>query len=833
MENKRSDLGFLGLEFQYRLAHHFMDDKKFFRDMDDIVDNNMFTEVNLKRFIGGLKEYYVKYECVPSYDALGFYLKTNTKTDQEIEFIDATIEKVKNTNPEGSSLIKEKACNFFKQQNMVKVLNRMTELIKIGDIDRYHELEELIRTALATGTKDEIGVRLRDNLGEVLSEDYRSVIPTGIEELDKFLEGGIGKEELGMVIGGSGFGKALSVNELVCTSNGFKKMGDLLITDKVIGRDGKQHNILGIFPQGERDIYTVKFSDGVTCDCDMEHLWNVNSREQRRKRRKINGVEYRIPDNSFKTMSLKEIYGKINEKNKTKLFKGNFKIPMTEPVYFDEVIIPELLHPYFMGIFIGDGNFSGLNITTVEKEIIDEISKITKITSIGEDKRRKNVKTIRLSSDLKLDLFKYFTLKEKSIDKFIPTDYLYNSVKNRIELLNGLMDSDGTCHKNGCSCFNAKSKQLADDVKTLVFSLGGYAKVREKKSSYFNKKYNKKIDCGIQYEVTITLCNPNIPIFKLKRKQDRVVYRNKYKNNRYFESITYKGREEAICIKVDSEDELFLTRDFIVTHNTTMSVAISSHAAYNGFKVVQIFFEDKEKQVQRKHISRITEIEARNLSKPENIEHVKDVMSYTDAYDENLILKKFNTGEVSPLKIKTYLKRLINTGFIPDMVIVDYFECLVPSKSIKDQWEGEAHMMRQLESMASELNIGLWVMTQGNRESMNGDLITLGKASGSFKKIQISHMVVTISRGPEDITNNIATLALLKNRAGQTSPPIEDVTFNNGTCIINTDNATTYNDLNEFKKAEQEREKATTRGLLKDRKEKNKVNSSQELDEPF
>lgn len=473
MEDKRSDLGFLGVDFQYRLAHHFMDDKKFFRDVSEIVDNNMFTDPNLKKFVGALRDYYRKYEHVPSYELIEIELVSSTKTDQEREFVLSTIDKIKNTTSEGSDGIKDQACKFFKQQNMVVVYNKMGEIIKAGDINRYWELEELIRNAIATGARDEMGIYIKDNLGEVLSDEHRKIIPTGIGMLDKYLEGGIGKGELGLVIGGSGFGK------------------------------------------------------------------------------------------------------------------------------------------------------------------------------------------------------------------------------------------------------------------------------------------------------------------------------------------------------------------------TTLSVAIANYAAYSGYKVVQIFFEDKEIQIQRKHIARMTNIESRNLSKSENIETVKNIISRESVYDKNLILKKFNTGETSPLKIKTYLKRLMNTGFIPDLVVLDYFECLVPSKMIKDQWEGEAHMMRQLESMGADLNVGLWVMTQGSRETMNGDLITLGKGGGSFKKIQISHIVATISRSPDDITNNKATLALLKNRAGQTSPPIEDVEFNNGTCIISTDRCVGYENMDSYKQAELEKDKYLVRDLLKSKKERDARGTVKNDDMPF
>ena len=154
------------------------------------------------------------------------------------------------------------------------------------------------------------------------------------------------------------------------------------------------------------------------------------------------------------------------------------------------------------------------------------------------------------------------------------------------------------------------------------------------------------------------------------------------------------------------------------------------------------------------------------------------------------------------------------------MVIVDYFECLVPSKAMKDQWEAEARMMRELESTASEFDIAMWVATQGNRESMNGELVTLAKAGGSFKKIQIAHIVLTISRTPEDITNNIATLAVLKNRAGQTSLPIENVYFNNGTCTIDTSKANVFNSHDEYTASEEEKSADLMRELMEKRKKR-------------
>lgn len=823
MELKRGNLGYLGIEFQYRLAHHFMDDKKFFGDVYDIIDNNMFTDPNLKRFVGSLMEYYKEYDYVPSYQQIEIRLRSQSKSDQDVEYILSSIEKIQETTCEGSDEIKMLAQKFFRQQNFVKFNNKITELLKSGDIDRFDELEELWQKALCAGNREEIGIKLRDNLGDVLSEDYRSVIPTGIDGIDEALEGGIGKGELGVIIGPSSFGKSLSINELVCTPNGFVRNGDLEVGDYVIGQNGLPTKVIGVFPQGKRDMYTVTFSDGVKCDCDLEHLWNVNSAYQRCGKKYIKGKsknrddKYYEPDNSFKTLSLREILNKGLYRNWGGKHIHNFKVPMPEPVHFSEIKIPELLPPYLIGAFIGDGCFSRLSITSIDQEIIDNICNLTDVVSIIDDDRNNELKKIQLSYKLRNDLNKYFSLNEKSGDKFIPRDYLYNSIENRIKLLNGLMDTDGTCQKNGCSCYNTKSIQLAKDVRTLVLSLGGFASLREKKASYFNEKYNKLIDCGIQYEVTISLCDSNIPIFNLSRKQNRVIYRTKNSGLRFIESVEYKENIEAQCIKVDAEDELYLTRDFIVTHNTSLTTSIANYAASQGYKVAQIVFEDKEKQIQRKHIGKITGIESRVLSKPENIEHVKEVMSTCDIFDNNLRIKKFNTGEISPTQIRNYVKRLINTGFKPDMVIVDYFECLVPSKNFKDQWAGEGHTMRQLESIASDLDIGLWVPTQGTKDSLNSEIVTMDKAGGSFKKIQIAHIVISIARAIEDIENNIATIAILKNRSGKSGRVMEGIYFNNGTCIINTDKAKTLDGMVEYNADKEQKQKDLTKDLLKKR----------------
>lgn len=220
-----------------------------------------------------------------------------------------------------------------------------------------------------------------------------------------------------------------------------------------------------------------------------------------------------------------------------------------------------------------------------------------------------------------------------------------------------------------------------------------------------------------------------------------------------------------------------------------------------GFKVLQIVFEDRIKQIQRKHISKITQTEACNLSKEEYIDTVKEILNnYSDKemVQENLRIVRLPSGEKSiEFIINNIIKKKIDNGFRPDLVIIDYFECIkISGSSTLSKWDRESLIMRKIESAANELNIAFWIPVQGNKESISTDLVTMDNGGGSIGKIQIAHIIMSITRSMEDISNNIATIAILKNRAGSSGEVIRDVTFNNGTCTISTENSTDGNVVN-------------------------------------
>lgn len=442
-----------------------------------------------------------------------------------------------------------------------------------------------------------------------------------------------------------------------------------------------------------------------------------------------------------KVLSLDEILEKG-------LYKGNepmFSIPLTAPVDFYPNNIQ--IKPYEMGLYLAN----------------------------EEDRVIKNIGEFKATG--------------------IRYEYLYNILSVRISLLNGMMDGGGYVDEEGRTWFTTRHKELLNDFDLLVNSLGGI-------TSY------EKDDNDI-YKVLVKIYSTDIKIFGREEEQNKVIYPSKEECRRYIISVSPYSICDGQCIMVDSESHLYLTDYFIVTHNTSMTTAIAGHAAANGKKVLQIVFEDRIKQIQRKHLARITDIEAKDLSKPDYVEFVKNQLShYKEDYPElikNLRIKRFPSGEKTAWDIERYIKKQINNGFRPDLVIVDYFECLEHKgdANTQSEWEKEGKTMRKFEAMAGEMDMAFWIPLQGTKDSVNAELVTMDKAGGSFKKIQVAHVVMSIARTIEDIEDNKATIAILKNRAGKAGKVFDGIEFNNGTCRISCDNVSVVDSLSQWDKDKQ------------------------------
>ena len=357
-----------------------------------------------------------------------------------------------------------------------------------------------------------------------------------------------------------GFGKMEAVSSLIPTPSGYKRMGDIKVGDKVFGSDGKEHNVIGVFPHKNKPIYKVTFTDDSFCRCGMEHLWIVRTQNDVRRNK------------GWKVKSLEEIVKSGLEWRNSNVHSYKYEIPVAEPIRYNTV--EHIIHPYILGICIGDGNMcnGGINISIPDSEI-ETSAKIKTLLkenyTLSENRsascpRYRIIKSDGTRKNEYIREIKRLNLNVNGNDKFIPDEYKIDSISNRIELLRGLMDSDGSISKTKNHIhFYTNSEKLANDVAELVTSLGGIGRVR-----HYEREKNGTLTT--EYVVFIQIkINP----FSLKHKADR--YNPTFKKYciRKIKSVEYDGNEDAQCIAVDSEDHSYVTSKYhIVTHNTTSAI---------------------------------------------------------------------------------------------------------------------------------------------------------------------------------------------------------------------------------------------------------------------
>lgn len=215
---------------------------------------------------------------------------------------------------------------------------------------------------------------------------------------------------------------------------------------------------------------------------------------------------------------------------------------------------------------------------------------------------------------------------------------------------------------------------------------------------------------------------------------------------------------------------------------TTMMTKIGNTALFDGKRVVQIFFEDMPKIIQRKHLSCWTGYELNDLGlhKEQIKQMTAEMIAETKDGKGSLTLKKFPSDGTTMPMIKAYLRKLIAQGLRPDIVLLDYIDCVVPSKHYDDVNVGEGAIMRQFESMLAELDIAGWTAVQGNRSSIKAEIVEADQMSGSIKKGMIGHFIVSIAKTLDQKEAGTATMAILKSRFGKDGLIFPDIIFDNG-----------------------------------------------------
>ena len=239
---------------------------------------------------------------------------------------------------------------------------------------------------------------------------------------------------------------------------------------------------------------------------------------------------------------------------------------------------------------------------------------------------------------------------------------------------------------------------------------------------------------------------------------------------------------------------------------TTMLTRFANTAFNMGYNVLQIFFEDNPKIIQRKHFTCWTGIVNDELSN-----HKETVLEKADEMKKTggrLILKKLPSDEMTILQIKNQVRKIEADGVKLDMVLIDYIDCILPDRAFNDEWKGEGSVMRKFEGMCSELNLAGWTATQGNRTSISSEVVTTDMMGGSIKKAQVGHVIISVAKTLQQKELGLATIAIVKSRLGRDGVIFENCKFDNGTLEIDTEATQTFLGFEE-EKTQRNRERVT------------------------
>jgi hypothetical protein len=355
-----------------------------------------------------------------------------------------------------------------------------------------------------------------------------------------------------------GLGKSIANDVPVLTPDGWVPHGSLKVGDYVIGSNGNPTKVTAVHPQPLKDYYNITFTDGTVVESCDEHLWPVQTTNHKKR------------GNGYVIKPLKDLMDDL-----TWGTRGNLKwyIPMVEPVEFKERTIN--IDPYIMGVLLGDGSISSSRIgfSTVDSKIAFEISqRLPEGYNINHLKGCDyNIISEGHRNDITGYLKTYKLFGATSDTKFIPEDYKYNTKEIRLEVLQGLLDTDGWCSKSdGTIQYYSVSEQLSNDVIELVQSFGGVARKTQKVGKYKLPDGQIK-ECKVCYVLTINLPEGIVP-FKLKRKIGNMKVVRKYLPSRGIKSIEFSRRTLGQCISVEADDHLYVMDKYVVTHNTYQSI---------------------------------------------------------------------------------------------------------------------------------------------------------------------------------------------------------------------------------------------------------------------
>jgi replicative DNA helicase len=520
-------------------------------------------------------------------------------------------------------------------------------------------------------------------------------VDTGFKNLNEKTSG-FGKGDLIIIAARPAMGKCLGKGTKVLMYSGeLKKVEDIKVGDLLMGDDSTPRRVLSV-TKGVEEMYWVRQNKGIDYRVNKSHILSL-------KRSRTDGKH---KHGDILNISVEEYIKKSNK------FKSNYK-GYKVAVEFKEQKLE--IEPYFLGIWLGDGSITNAHITNTDKEISDYLYKLAKKLKIDikESFLNKNPKHKRFKLHLDLDGNK--SILEKSLkdlnlinNKHIPKKYLINSRKNRLELLAGLIDSDGYYDdKHHVFEITQKSKELAKQIKFLADSLGFRVSLKSKKARIKSRNY----ECEV-YRVRIVGNLDEIPT-KVKRKQARALKSNRDHTHTGIK-VEFDKVDEYYGFEIDG-NRLFLLEDMTVTHNTALVLNIALKAIERGEGVAFFSLEMPAEQLMLRMLSIKTSIPLQAL----RVGNLDDIQwsQLSSAIDEVSSQKLFvdDGGYATIHHVRSKLRKLKAKHPEISMAIIDYLQLMSGDRGREGRQQEISEISRGLKQLARELEIPIIALSQLNR----------------------------------------------------------------------------------------------------------------------
>ena len=600
-------------------------------------------------------------------------------------------------------------------------LKQMSSPVRDVDIKDTDSAVSHIETVVANREQGSLGIR------------------TGLPAFDACLPAGIYPGHFGVLLAYPGIGKAMPLDTPVLTPDGWVNIGELSVGDKVIARNGHPTDVVGIPFEGEQDSYLVTLNDGGTVKCGPNHEWTVYSRDGKYKSGKA----------QIKTTAeLIESGLHLNSPSRTSRNVPGYKwfLPTVDPVKHSEKDFS--VEPYTLGILLGDGSMCRETVyfTTNDEFCAEEIQRRNPNLHVNKYARHLHTAQRYSITPRYMGAMRALGLNQNSHHKRVPQHYFFGSHKQRLDLLRGLMDSDGSVSVNKKAIFHSRNMGLAEDVQQLVWSLGGTAKIST------HQRLN-----GI--DITVSFWTPDNP-FLLERKAVRYTVRDGY---RAIKSIERVGSEKMRCISVADAEHLYVTKDYIVTHNSWMMAYLAVRAWLDGKTSMIISLEMTEEEVRDRLYTIIGKgtFSHRKLSAGYvDVEDFKDWHHKTFEGMPSIHIVASDAGAVTPSVVQGKIEQ-----YKPDIVFLDYLNLMSPNGKVDGEIQKMKQLSTQLKMLAKNERVPIVAISSATPDDVTdmSSAPTLGQVAWSKQISYDADWLIALGR---EQNSDVIYMVFRKNRNG-------------------------------------------------------------------